>query len=59
MIEVPMLIFTNSNDNYPIRGLDDNIPKVCYRPGLKAGWTYVVIRVFRCIFVSFVNYLFI
>ena len=31
MIEVPMLIFTNSNGNYHIRGLDDNIPGVCYR----------------------------
>ena len=37
MIEVPMLIFTNSNGNYPIRGLDDNIPGVCYRTGPK-GW---------------------
>ena len=31
MIEVSMLIFTNSNGNYLICGLDDNIPGVCYR----------------------------
>ena len=37
IIEVPMLIFTNSNGNYPIRGLDDNIPRICYRTGPK-GW---------------------
>ena len=37
MIEVPMLIFTNSNGNYPIRGIDDNIPRVCYKTGPK-GW---------------------
>ena len=30
MIEAPMLIFTNANDSYPIRGLEDNIPGVCY-----------------------------
>ena len=37
MIEAPMLIFTNSNSNYPIWGLEDNIPGVCYRTGPK-GW---------------------
>ena len=37
MIEAPMLIFTNSSSNYPIRGLEDNIPGVCYRTGPK-GW---------------------
>ena len=37
MIEAPMLIFMNSGSNYPIRGLEDNIPEVCYRTGLK-GW---------------------
>ena len=37
MIEAPMLIFTNSGNNYPIRGLEDNIPGVCYRTGPK-GW---------------------
>ena len=31
MIKAPMLIFTNQNRNYLIRGLDDNIPGVCYR----------------------------
>ena len=37
MIEAPMLIFTNPNSSYPIRGLDDNIPRVSYRTGPK-GW---------------------
>ena len=36
-IEAPMLIFMNSGSNYPIRGLEDNIPGVCYRTGPK-GW---------------------
>ena len=35
MIEAPMLIFTNSNSSYSIRGLDDNIPGVSYRTGPK------------------------
>ena len=35
MIEAPMLIFTNSSSNYPIRGLEDNVPRVCYRTGPK------------------------
>jgi hypothetical protein len=37
MIEVSMLIFTTSSGKYPIRGLDDNIPELCYRTGPK-GW---------------------
>ena len=37
MIKAPMLIFTNSNSNYPIWGLEDNIPGVCYKTGPK-GW---------------------
>jgi hypothetical protein len=37
LIEAPMLIFTNGNGTYPIRGLDDNIPGVSYRTGPK-GW---------------------
>ena len=37
MIEAPMLIFTNPNGNYPLRGLEDNIPGVCYHTGPK-GW---------------------
>ena len=37
MIEASMLIFTNPNSSYPIRGLDDNIPRVSYRIGPK-GW---------------------
>ena len=35
IIEPPMLIFSNENRNYPIRGLDDNIPGVSYRTGPK------------------------
>jgi hypothetical protein len=35
MVEAPMLIFTNGNNNYPIRGLEDTIPGVCYRTGPK------------------------
>jgi hypothetical protein len=37
MVEAPMLIFTNGNSNYPIRGLEDTIPMVCYRTTPK-GW---------------------
>ena len=37
MIEAPMLIFTNTNKNYPIQGLEDNVLGVCYRMGPK-GW---------------------
>ena len=37
MIEAPMLIFTNPNRSYPIRGVDDNILGVSYRTGPK-GW---------------------
>ena len=37
MIKAPMLIFTNSSSNYPIRGLEDNIVGVCYRTRPK-GW---------------------
>jgi hypothetical protein len=37
LIEAPMFIFTNGNSTYPIRGLNDNIPGVPYRTGLK-GW---------------------
>jgi hypothetical protein len=37
LIEAPILIFTNGNSKYPIRGLDDNIPRVSYRIGPK-GW---------------------
>lgn len=33
----PMLVFQNVNRSYPIRGLDDNIPGVCYRSSPK-GW---------------------
>ena len=35
--EAPMLIFSNENRSYPIRGLIDDIPGVSYRTGLK-GW---------------------
>jgi hypothetical protein len=37
MVEAPMLIFTNGNSHYPIRGLEDTIPGVCYPIGPK-GW---------------------
>ena len=37
MIEAPMLIFINPNSNYPIWGLDDNIPGACYCTRPK-GW---------------------
>jgi hypothetical protein len=37
MVEASMLIFTNGNNNYPIRGLEDTIPRICYRTGSK-GW---------------------
>jgi hypothetical protein len=37
LIEAPMLIFTNRNSRYPIRGLDDNIPRVSYKTRPK-GW---------------------
>ena len=36
-VEVPMLIFMNENRSYPIQGVPDNIPGVCYRSGPK-GW---------------------
>ena len=35
MIEAPMLIFTNTNGHYPIRGLEDNVLCVCYRTSPK------------------------
>jgi hypothetical protein len=35
MVEASMLIFTNGNSSYPIRGLEDTIPGVCYRIGPK------------------------
>jgi len=36
-IEAPMLIFKNQNGAYPIRGVADNVPGVCYRTG-PHGW---------------------
>lgn len=36
-LEAPMIIFTNKNRNYPIRGVEDSIPGVSYRTGPK-GW---------------------
>lgn len=36
-IQPPMLIFKNDNCSYPIRGVIDNVPGVCYRSG-KKGW---------------------
>ena len=36
-IEAPMMIFQNANRNYPIQGVPDNVPGVCYLKGPK-GW---------------------
>lgn len=37
MIHPPMLVFKNQSSSYPIRGVPDNVPGVCYRSGPK-GW---------------------
>jgi hypothetical protein len=37
IIKAPMLIFTNAHRSYPISRLEDTIPGVTYRTGLK-GW---------------------
>ena len=34
-IKAPMIIFQNVNRNYPIQGVPDDIPGVCYRTGPK------------------------
>ena len=36
-LEAPMIIFMNGNSNYPIRGLEDSVPRVSYNTGPK-GW---------------------
>ena len=36
-IYASLMIFSNKDRNYPIRGLPDNVPGVCYRTGPK-GW---------------------
>ena len=36
-VEAPMIIFQNQNRSYPIHGVPDNVPGVCYRSGPK-GW---------------------
>lgn len=36
-IDPPILIFKNDNRSYPIRGVPDNVPGVCYRSQPK-GW---------------------
>lgn len=36
-LEVPFMIFQNERSSYPIQGVPDNIPGVCYRSGPK-GW---------------------
>ncbi|KAE9161312.1 hypothetical protein PF002_g31668 [Phytophthora fragariae] len=36
-IHPPMMIFTNANRSYPIRGVSDDVEGVCYRTGPK-GW---------------------
>lgn len=35
IIETPMVIFKNRNRFYPIRGIHDDVPGVCYRTGPK------------------------
>lgn len=35
--EIPMIIFQNYRCSYPIQGIADNVPGVCYRSGPK-GW---------------------
>ncbi|MEM7298840.1 MAG: hypothetical protein AAF391_11305, partial [Bacteroidota bacterium] len=37
MICPPMIIFSNANRSYPIRGVEDSVPGVCYRSSPK-GW---------------------
>ena len=36
-IQPPMLVFQNTDASYPIRGVEENVPGVCYRSGTK-GW---------------------
>jgi hypothetical protein len=36
-IQPPMMIFQSKNRSYPIRGVPDDVPGVCYRTGPK-GW---------------------
>lgn len=36
-IKNPMLIFSNNRSSYPIQGVPDNVPGVCYRSG-PSGW---------------------
>ena len=36
-IEVPFAIFRNPSRSYPIRGVPDTVPSVCYRSGVR-GW---------------------
>lgn len=36
-LEVPFMIFKNKDRSYPIRGVPDTVPGVCYRTGPK-GW---------------------
>jgi hypothetical protein len=36
-IETPMVLFTNKNRAYPIQGLPNDVPGVCYRTGPR-GW---------------------
>ena len=35
-IKVPMFVFTNKNNKYPIRGLEDSIPRVSYHTSPKS-----------------------
>ncbi|KAG6943440.1 hypothetical protein JG687_00018465 [Phytophthora cactorum] len=43
-IHPPMMIFTNANRSYPIRGVEDNVRGACYRT-VRKGWMNQ--RIFR------------
>jgi len=36
-LEIPFMLFQNQLSAYPIKGVPDSIPGVCYRPGPR-GW---------------------
>lgn len=36
-VVTPMMVFQNAKSSYPIRGVNDETPGICYRSGLK-GW---------------------
>ena len=41
-IELPFMVFTNKNRNYPIRGVPDNVASGAYRTGPK-GWMDTIV----------------